>query len=228
MADYLEIKQKTSGRKPNRTFWRLCSQLAGSLGVFLLVVTIFQSSSPASLQWQQWVRQSFTADADFAPVMQFFYQMDSPDTEAAIRVNASAHPVQEAMAVPVTGKVLTGNSTDNTQGDETQLAQRFEKGVWIAAEPDEPVLAAYSGTVTGLWEEDGCSTVEVSHANGLITVYGSCAQSYVTVNEPVKKGQALGHTGNEAETGNFYFAARYLGNPIDPLELLTEKAIVAR
>ncbi len=227
MAEYLEMKRKTSGRKSHKAFWRLCSQIAGSLGVFLLVTTIFQSTSPSSAAWQQWVRQSFTADADFAPVMQFFYQMDSPDTETAIRVNASAHPVQEAMAVPVNGKVLN-SGTNEIQSDAMQLADRFEKGVWIAAEADEPVLAAYSGTVTGLWEEDGTSTVEVSHANGLITVYGSCAQSYVAINEPVKKGQPLGHTRQQEEEGNFYFAARYLGEPIDPLELLTEKTIVAR
>ncbi len=223
MAGYSETKRKTSGKKSGRAFWRFGGQVAGSFGVFLLVVTIFQSTSPSSVQWQQWMRQTFTADADFAPVMRFVYQMDSPDNEAAISVNASAHPVQEAMAIPVTGKVLTENDAE-----ELQLADRFEQGVWIAVESEEPILSAYSGTVTGLWEEDGTCTVEVSHANGLITVYGGCAQSYVALNEPVKKGQALGHTSAEEEAGNFYFAARYLGEPIDSLTLLTEKAIVVR
>lgn len=214
MAAYPDTKRKTSGR----VIGRLCSQIAGSLGIFLLVVTIFQSTSPGSAAWQQWIRQSFTADADFTPVMQFIYQLDSPYEEAAVRVNAAAHPVQEAMAVPVTGKVL-----QNYGWDETQLASRFAEGLWIATEPDEQIRAAYSGTVTGLWEEAGTYTVELSHANGFITIYGCCAQSYVQLNEPVVKGQAIGHTREQENAGNFYFAARYLGEPVDPLELLDAK-----
>ena len=212
-------KRKTEKRKtPGRAFWRFCSQMAGAFGVFFLVLTIFQSTSPGSLQWQQWIRQSFTADADLAPVMQFISQLDSP-AEEAISVNAVVQPVQEAMAVPVTGRVL-----DAYGWDDTRLADRFAEGIWIATEPDETIRAAYHGTVTGLWEEGSTCTVEVSHANGLVTVYGCCAESYVQLNEPVAKGQAIGHTTAQENEGNFYFAARYLGEPVSPLKLLEEKA----
>ncbi len=216
MAVYSEKKRKT----PGKVFWRICSQIAGSLGVFFLVVTIFQSTSPESLQWQQWIRHSFTTDADLGPVVQFFYQMDSPYEEAAVRVNAAAYPVQEAMAVPVTGKVLQEYS-----GDNAQMSSRFAEGLWIAAAPDEQICAAYSGTVTGLWQENGMYTVELSHANGYITVYGCCAQTYVQLNQPVEKGQIIGCTKQQEKEGNFYFAARYLGEPVNPLELLEEKTV---
>ena len=214
MADYHRSGRKT----PGRAFWRFCGQMAGSLGVFFLVLTIFQSTSPGSISWQSWLRQSFTADADLAPVMQFFYQWDIPYEEAAVRVNASPHSVQETMAVPVNGKVLTG-----CFDDETQLASRFEEGIWIDAEPDETICAAYSGTVTGIWEEAGTSIVEVSHANGLITIYGNCGEYYVQLDEPVEKGQALGHTRKKENRGTFYFAARYLGEPVNPMELINQK-----
>lgn len=218
MAGYAKQKWKT----PGRAFWRFCGQIAGSLGVFFLVLTIFQSTSPGSLTWQQFLRQSFTTDADLAPVMQFFngFSMDSLISEEAVRVNATIHPVQEAMAVPVTGKVL------NAYGwDQSQLAAQFQDGLWIATEPEEKICAAYSGTVTGLQEQNGLYTVEISHANGLVTVYGCCAQCYVELNEPVEKGQAIGMTSRQQEEGNFYFAARYLGEPVNPLELLQQQVV---
>ncbi len=215
MTGYPQQKRKT----PSKAFWRFCGQIAGSLGVFFLVLTIFQSTSPGSLQWQQFLRDSFTTDADLAPVMQFFYNfpMDSL-SEEAISVNATVGPVREAMAVPVTGKVV------NEYGwDQTQLSSRFQEGLWIATEPEEEIRAAYSGTVTGVTEEEGGYTIEVSHTNGLVTIYGYCAQCDVQLNEPVEKGQALGKTQQQQEMGNFYFAARYLGEPVNPLELLQQE-----
>lgn len=208
-------------KTPSRAFWRFFGQIAGSLGVFFLVLSIFQSTTPSSLQWQQFLRESFTADADLAPVMQFFsdFSMDSLTDEAAISVNTVAHSVQETMAVPVSGRVLNAYGWDNTQ-----LSARFQDGLWIAAEPEEGIRAAYSGTVTDVQREGDNYTIEISHANGLVTIYGYCAQCNVQLNEPVQKGQIIGNTQQQAEEGNFYFAARYLGEPVNPLDLLNGQA----
>ena len=218
MAGYPGQKQKT----PGRAIRRFCMQMAGSFGVFFLVLTLFQSTSPGSSVWKQWVRQNITAEFDAAPVMEFFYQMDIPEEDGVIQVDAQLHSVQEVMAVPVTGKVLAGSSEDMLQ-----LSSRFAEGIWIAAKPDEPVCAAYNGTVTGLWEEAGMYTLEVSHANGFITIYGCCTDVQAALNEPVKKGQTIGYLGEESEEGNFYFAARYLGEAVSPLTLLNQKADAA-
>ena len=214
MAGYPNKKQKT----PGRAIRHFCVQMAGSFGVFFLVLTLFQSTSPGSGPWKQWVRQNFLAELDAAPIMEFFYQMDIPGEEEAIQVDAGLYPVQEIMAVPVTGKVVPANGED-----VMQMSSRFAEGIWIEAEPGEPVCAAYSGTVTGLWEEAGLYTIELSHANGLITIYGNCTEAVVSLNEPVTKGQPLGHLEPQKQEGNFYFAARYLGDAISPLELLNQK-----
>lgn len=217
MAAYSTKKIKT----PGRVFWRFCAQMASSLGVFFLVLTIFQSAAPGSQQWQQFVRSCFTVDTDLAPVMQFFqnFEMDSLPDDGAVRVNAVVTPVREAMAVPVTGKVL------NQYGwNQTQPTAAFQEGILIATAPQEDVKAAYSGTVTQIAQADGVYTIELSHANGLVTTYGNCAACYVQLEEPVDKGQSIGMTGQSTDAaGNFYFAARYLGEPIDPLELMKEK-----
>lgn len=208
-------------RTPGRGFWRFCAQIASSLGVFFLVLTIFQSTSPSSLQWQQFLRSCFTMDADLAPVMQFLqnFQVDSLPDDEAIRVNATVSPVREAMAVPVTGKVV------NEYGwNQTQPAAAFQEGLLIATAPQEEIKAAYSGTVTGITQNEDTYTIELSHANGLVTIYGNCTQCYVQSDEPVEKGQFIGVTGQtDDEEGNFYFAARYLGEPINPLELMKTK-----
>ena len=217
MAGYPNQKQKT----PGRAVRRFCLQTAASFGVFFLVLTLFQSTSPGSIPWKQWVRETFTADFDAAPVMEFFYQMDSPG-EDAIQVDAPLYPVQETMAIPVNGKILKAGSEDIMQ-----MSSRFEEGIWIQASADEPVLAAYSGTVTGLWEEAGLYTVELSHANGFVTIYGCCARAQVSLNEPVKKGQVLGYVTAQNTDGNFYFATRYLGESVSPMELLNQKADAA-
>lgn len=218
MVGYQKQKQKT----PGKAIRRFCMQMAGSLGVFFLMLTLFQSTSPGSIPWKQWVRQSFTAEFDAAPVMEFFYQMDIPDGSDAIQVDAPLHPVQEVMAVPVTGKVLNQSSVD-----ALQLENRFAEGIWIAAQPAETVCAAYSGTVTGIWEEADMYTVEVSHPNGYITIYGCCGEVNVALNEPVKKGQTLGCLDEQNGEGNFYFAASYLGEAVSPLTLLNQKADAA-
>ena len=41
---------------------------------------------------------------------------------------------------------------------------------------------------------------------------------------PLQKGQIIGNTQQQAEEGNFYFAARYLGEPVNPLDLLNGQA----
>ena len=73
MAGYPNQKQKT----PGRAVRRFCMQIAASFGVFFLVLTLFQSTSPGSIPWKQWVRGTFTADFDAAPVMEFFYTAGS-------------------------------------------------------------------------------------------------------------------------------------------------------
>lgn len=217
MAVYPTKKWKT----PGKGFWRFCAQIATSLGVFFLVLTIFQSTSPSSVQWQQFLRNCFTVDADLAPVMQFLqnFQVDSLTGDDVVSVNATVNPVREAMAVPVTGKVV------NEYGwNQAQPTANFQDGLLIATAPQEKIKVAYSGTVTNIAQDDEVYTIEVSHANGLVTVYGNCVQCYVQLGEPVEKGQDIGMTGQtDGEEGNFYFAARYLGEPVNPLELLKVK-----
>lgn len=218
MNDSYGKKKKTL----SKVFWRFWSQMVGAFGVFFVVLTIFQSTTSESIQWKQFLQDSFTVDADLAPVMQFVLQLDSPEEEA-ISVNAMIQPQMETIAVPVTGRVLDTNLWD----DDDFLTERYAQGIWIATDPGEPICAAYPGTVTGLWEENQMYTIEVSHVNGVVTIYGCCAVNCVELNEPVKKSQIIGYTAMQEKEGNFYFAARYLGEAIDPLELLNEKIVDA-
>lgn len=219
MAEYHVIKPKTP-RKPR---FKLLWQTAASVGVFFMVLMVFQNDDPFSRQCQDVIRASFTTDADLTPVTKLFTDLSldsqfSPDGEA-IRVNAAFDKVKEEMAVPVAGKVVT------TYGwQQNAPEQQFSEGVLIETDPDEEIRAAYAGTVIATEESEGIYTVAIAHTNGLVTTYGNCRDIYVHVDSPVEKGEIIGITANqETAKGNFYFAATYLGEPIDPLTLISSK-----
>ena len=68
MNGYIIEKRKT----PKRFFWRLCLQTAGAIGVFFMILSLFQWSAPQAIQLQQTVRECFTSDTDITPVIQWF------------------------------------------------------------------------------------------------------------------------------------------------------------
>ena len=215
MTGYPNQKRKL----PGRFFWQLCGQTAGAVCVFFLVVSLCQSTVPEVQPWKQKVQQCFTTDADLAPVMQFFYtgRPDGYGTPAVMQV--SAVPVQyEPMTVPVSGKVVRGYGQESTE-------ETIGQGIWIATGREEAVLAAYAGTVTEIHtDQDGTWSIAISHTNGFVTRYSGCSQCHVQLHEPVKKGQKIATTDvTHPDEGNFHFAVTYLGEEVDPLELLLTK-----
>lgn len=89
MAGYLDEKKKTSVR----FFWRLCLQTAGAIGVFFMVLSLFQTSAPQVDWLQQTVRECFTSDADITPVIEWFENTNT-DTElesGVVQVTAPGH-----------------------------------------------------------------------------------------------------------------------------------------
>ena len=76
----------------------------------------------------------------------------------------------------------------------------FHEGVDLAANYDEPVMAAASGTVVFAGEiPSGALTVEIAHAGGIHTLYLHEEQLLVQQGQQVQKGQIIGLVG---ATGN--------------------------
>lgn len=200
-------KRKT----PGRFFWRLCLQTAGTVGVFFIVLSVCQMTTPEAMQWKAAMRQSFTDDMNFTPVMEWLSGKELFEEQGAVQASASLsnYGVKEAVVVPVSGKV--------------ELQEEQNEFLYITTAGNEEILAAYAGTVTDIvMDDDKHIIITLSHPNGFVTTYGGCAECYVTLDEPIQKGQIIARTGDHSEE-QFYFSASYLGNQVDPLTLLLMK-----
>lgn len=182
--------------------WKLLWQTMGTIGIFFLILTVFQNDSEFGVQCQAVLRDGFTVDATL-PV------------EDAVQVNGNFSQINETIAVPVAGRVISQYGWS-----EDVVNQPFAEGILIETAADEEICAAYDGTVISLAKIDEEYQIMLAHANGLITTYGNCRQVYIKPDGLVKKGDIIGITANKSDTsGQLYFAAKYLGEPIDPLEL---------
>ncbi len=104
-------------------------------------------------------------------------------------------------------------------------------GVDIRAKQGSPLLAAADGYVAKV-KFDGStkySYIMIIHGNGLATVYGHISGAYVTQDQYVTRGQAIGKTGGMPGgigTGPFssgphlHFEVRKDGLPVNPLKYL--------
>ena len=102
-----------------------------------------------------------------------------------------------------------------------QRRWRLHAGVDLAAEADEPVLAAGAGMVVRAGWTDGYGyEVEIQHASGLMTRYSHLASPLVLEGTAVQPGDALGLAGRTGSaTGvHLHFEFVRAGVPRDPLK----------
>lgn len=195
--------------------WKLLRQLVGTIGLFFLIMTVFQNNSEWALSCQNVLRDSFTTDADLTPVVNFLYDIPQSVPENAVQVNAPFSKMADTIAVPVAGKIVS-----HYGWNEGALNQPFAEGVLIETAADEEICAVYDGTVISLEKINKEYQIVLAHANGLVTSYGNCRQVYIKPDGVVKKGDVIGITANDSDDGGqLYFTAKYLGEPVDPLEL---------
>lgn len=88
-------------------------------------------------------------------------------------------------------------------------------GVRVATGPEQQVLAVAAGTViVARWTVGEGHTVEVQHADNMISIYRHLSQSLVGPGTRVKQGEALGSIDQGTEL--FEFEMWQGGNPVNP------------
>lgn len=95
----------------------------------------------------------------------------------------------------------------------------FHQGLDIAAPTGTTVTAAASGTVImAQWYGGYGNYILIDHGGGLSTGYGHLSAIYVSVNQHVTRGQAIGAVGmtGEATGPHLHFEVRINGKPVDP------------
>ena len=159
---------------------------------------------------------------------------EAPAASAAPAVSEapapSAAPAPLVFTWPVKGTVIAGFSVEALAYNETMGDWRTHNGLDIASERGTQVLAAASGTVTALYEDDLMGTVvEIDHGQGLVSQYANLAAvPTVAVGDAVSTGSVIGSVGQTAaaESGrasHLHYALLKDGYAVDPAEYLPEQ-----
>lgn len=141
---------------------------------------------------------------------------------------ADTLPVAPRLVVsPLVGETLAAFSVEELRYSETLGDWRTHDGIDIAAAAGTQVLAACSGTVTSVFDDDLMgTTVVIRHDGGYVTTYANL-QSIPTVGEGqhVSAGEVIGAVGSTslaefASAPHLHFSVTKDGESIDPMEFL--------
>ena len=127
------------------------------------------------------------------------------------------------VVAPLVGEEVAAFSVDELKYNETLGDWRTHDGIDIAAEVGTQVLAACSGTVTQVIDDDLMGTsVTIAHDDGYETIYSNL-QSVPTVSEgqEVSAGEVIGSVGctsiaEFAVPAHLHFGVTKDGVPCDP------------
>jgi lipoprotein NlpD len=109
------------------------------------------------------------------------------------------------------------------QGQVIQQFSSSSKGIDIAGNPGDPVLAAADGKVK--YRGNGVrglgNLVIIEHSNGFITAYAHNQTLLVNAGQDVKRGAKIAELGQSDTTSpRLHFEIRRQGTPVDPLQYL--------
>lgn len=185
-----------------------------ALLVFGGIYGMFRSQSDWAQRGQQIVKQALTDEFDFAAAAVWYKQafagapsfipMFQGDSPGAVGVDGG---VSGTVSVPI---------------DNASLIRTFAEllnGVELAGESEAPVMAAETGRIIMVTEEQ----VLIQHANNRITVYGKLGGSDVSVNDWVEAGDPIGKLKKAGENGQslLYFGVKQDDRYMDPLDVIT-------
>jgi len=124
---------------------------------------------------------------------------------------------------PLNGTVLTVFAVDELVYNETFEDWRTHDGIDIAATAGTTVLAASSGTVLSVEQDDMMgTTVVIDHGDGYQTTYANLqSQPTVEAGESVTAGQIIGAVGTtaaaeSAQGPHLHFSVSKNGDAVDP------------
>ena len=155
----------------------------------------------------------------------------SASTSAPAEEETADAPVSiqsETTVAPVSGQVIGDYAMESLTYNATTQDWRVHNGVDLAAAEGENVVAARSGTVTAVYEDESYGyTVVIQHDDGYTTHSCNLAESVaVSAGQTVAAGDVIGTVGRTAilEVGaepHLHFAVYCDGVPVDPAAFLS-------
>lgn len=132
---------------------------------------------------------------------------------------------------PATGKVGKVHSTSVPVYSETLEAWKIHTGIDIMTEADAPVFAVAAGEVTAVYSDAMLgNTVEITHADGMVSRYSNLGTSTLpVVGTVVESGAKIGTVGDSAiseiaDEAHLHFEMFSEKTSVDPLEYISEEA----
>ena len=143
---------------------------------------------------------------------------------AAQLAGQAVSPVENAPGIlswPVSGPIT---SPFGIRNHPVLGVIRPHEGIDIGASTGTTIAAPAGGKVIiAGWSDGGYGNmVTIDHGGGMSTVYGHLSQIFVSTDQTVQKGQALGAVGMTglANGPHLHFEVRINGNPVDPMGYL--------
>ena len=132
---------------------------------------------------------------------------------------------------PATGKVSKSHSTSIPVYSETLEAWKIHTGIDIMTEDGAPVFAVAAGEVTAVYSDAMLgNTVEITHADGMVSRYSNLGTSTLpVVGTVVESGAKIGTVGDSAiseiaDEAHLHFEMFSEKTSVDPLEYISEEA----
>lgn len=192
--------------------------------IFLFIWVVFQFNGSVFIGMQDSIRTWFTKDTDITPVVNVIkkiglygdsferagYEVIAPEMNSA---------VLEPMTIPVSGTVTKPYGWTMVEGQSS-----FHNGIEIEAPLGSTVKAAYDGTVLEIKNHEKLGRVIViSHKAGLVTTYGYCSEVLIKADQQITQGQVIAKIGTKdgEKQGKLYFEANQLGEPVNPMDLIS-------
>ena len=201
----------------------LCLVAAGVSGVFFLSGARKEKKAVQESLAAPVVVQEPTEDPETVKRQN---QDNQPTEPASVQVEEPM-PEPETAVMPVGGIVVNDYAMDHLSYNETTKDWRVHNGVDLAAPLGEPVVAAKSGTVAAVYEDEYLGvTVVVDHQDGYTTRYCNLAKEpSVEAGQTVTAGTPIGKVGDTAllelaGEPHLHFEVTHNGNPVNPAAFL--------
>ncbi len=133
---------------------------------------------------------------------------------------------------PVSGDVVKVHSLDTPVFSDTLGEWRVHTGIDILTPEGAEVFCAAPGTVSKVFDDVRLGrTVEVTHANGVVTCYSNLAKDGTTpaVGQELASGDKIGTVGDTslselAEEAHLHFEIKVGGASVNPLDYISEES----
>lgn len=155
-------------------------------------------------------------------------EIPAEELYGSIWTNNLVNAYRSVENAPDTMNVDLSNFTMPTPGHVTskfgQRRRRMHYGIDLKVQTGDTIYAAFDGKVRIThYERRGYGYyVVLRHTNGLETVYGHLSKFLVKENDVVKSGDpiALGGNTGRSSGSHLHWEFRYLGRPIDPMQIV--------